>query len=62
MVRKNSNLSGKWLLEVEDVEIRRFIVRAPVYQEADEVVIEIEEVEISRSGSGSMRRSGNGYR
>ena len=34
------------------VDIRRFSVRAPVYQEADEVGVEVEEVEVSRSDRG----------
>ena len=38
---------------MEEVEIKRFSVRASVYQEADEVGVEVEEV--SRSDSGKKK-------
>ena len=37
---------------MEEEEIKIFSVRAPVYHEADEVVVEVTEVEVSGSGSG----------
>ena len=40
---------------MEGVEIRILSVRAPVYEEADEVGVEVEEVEVSRSGSGKRK-------
>ena len=36
-------------MQMEVVEVRRFNVTASHYQEADEVVLQVEEVEVSRS-------------
>ena len=40
---------------MEVVEIRIFSVRASVYQEADEVGVEVEEVEVSGSKRGRSK-------
>ena len=37
------------------VEISRFSVRASVYQEADELGVEMDEVEVSGSGGGKLK-------
>ena len=37
---------------MEEVEIKIFSATASVYQEADEVVVEVEEVEVSGSARG----------
>ena len=40
---------------MELVEISRFNVTAPVYQEADKVGVKVEEVELSRIGRGRVK-------
>ena len=41
---------------MEEVETRRFSVRAPVYQEADEVGVEVEGVEVSGRDRGRSKK------